>query len=246
VTVGITPSEEDRQRMLAEVLCALGLCRHDHAPQHYRRALGVAMRVAGGCDETVARAALSDVYLRLKRTFEEGQAPVVLTSARGFGYRALQRAVLDLIRGARRRWDQVDGVPVEHRTDLAMSEPPRPGLESQRQCDERVRAWRQELTRMMYAGEQPACSRHPSGCPHPELVYSLAFGTLVVEHELVDLDGLTTPSARRASVLSAASPAQFSRPAGGQTGGQRQAGSRLWRCRTELLRSVCGGLRGAA
>jgi len=240
-----TPRAEELVRQqLRTVLCELGLCDDEHASQRYQSTLEFARKVARDPDPHLAQSALNTAYERLLTTFQNGTHPKNLSNPLGYGRRVVQRAVIDELRSRQRLRDLTKGPVIEDVTGDLLAPPP--DHDDGDDGDGLARAYRRELTRRFYAGQRLTCHRHGNGCPHPELVFSLALGTFVAELELDGVEGFDGQTQRRAAVLAAASPSRFIPDGTRKSGAQRQAGTRLWACRTELLRSVYEQLREVA
>jgi hypothetical protein len=233
------------QRQLRTVLCELGCCSHAHAPARYRATEAFARRVARDPDPDIACAAINEAFLRLRGTFGSDKQPKELTNPLGYGRRAVEHAVRDQLTRRRKVRDSEGAGPVEDLTvDLLDHSGSGP---TEDDSPAYLLACRRELTRRLYAGG-PACQRHPKGCPHPALVFSIAFGILTAALELGEdgVEGFTQPAQQRATVLAVASPSRFTRTGRRYSPAQRKAGQRVRECSQDLLRSVQAGVWGAA
>ncbi|CAJ59520.1 MULTISPECIES: hypothetical protein [Frankia] len=236
-------AELDGREHLRIVCCELGMCEHPHAAERYRRTWGVAVRLADG-DREVAAEAIGELYPRLERTFQNGPARHE-ANLRAFGLRALRHAVVDEFRARRRTWNVEDRevLPDELPEDAAgRGTVPDPADQARGNDPALDAACLDELTRLMFTAAGPRCPRHAGGCPHPEQVFSIAFGTVTA----AGLADEYPPRTARRLVAAVAAPTSFPLDAAPQSAAARQAGKRLRDCSRHLLHQVHASVLGAA
>lgn len=157
------------------VLCELGMCDCPHNQEKRRSTRAQAVQWADG-DTDLADDAIHDAFESLRRTLAATGWREV-ENPRGYGMRAVRNRVMDGYRSRRRQSAKECELEPTLVADHPEAERPPPGPVD-------ITACRRELTRLFYHQGTLRCARHPRGCPHPEVVFSMAFGTLTVAMEL--------------------------------------------------------------